>query len=132
MKKFLLPFLFIPLGLSACGQGIIHQNSQITTTSTFDEASGFFRETHLTASNKIAILKMPPMQPVIVRAGTNIVRSASEVEAESYLWDRNSTQNWKVELPDGKEFILTQTGPQFYQNQMATLIRHGLSVTLIK
>jgi hypothetical protein len=132
MKKILIPILFIPFGLSACGQISVHQQSQITTTNTLDNVIGFFSESHLTASNKLAILKMPPMQPVIVRAGTNISRSASDAEVEAYLWDRDSTQSWKVELPNGKEFILTQKGPQFYQNQMATLIRHGLNVTLIK
>lgn len=83
------------------------------------------------AQQKFQIARFPAMQPVIVRQGTNLAPSAAVAAAKAPRWDSRIEHRYIVELADGKTFTFGQSGPQFYQNQMATLLRNGLTVTLI-
>ena len=80
---------------------------------------------------KYQISTFPVMQPVIVRAGSSIGKNEADVKANQGFWNHNAEQNYNIELANGETFLLRQAGPHFYSNQMATLIKHGLSVTLV-
>lgn len=84
-----------------------------------------------TAQEKYRISKFPAMQPVIVRHGTRLAPDTAGITRNANNWQNNIKQNYSVELANGETIIVTQAGPQFHTNQMATLIRHGLNVTLI-
>jgi len=83
------------------------------------------------AERKLQIAKFPTMQPVIVRNGSHLAQNKQEAMRTANSWNHQQQQNYAIELADGQIFFLEQVGPQFYQDQMATLIRHGLSVTLV-
>lgn len=90
-------------------------------------------EAYTTVEQKFQIARFPAMQPVIVRHGTMIANDAQEIEANKDRWNARKKQHYVVELANGEAFRFSQpAGPQFHTNQMATLLRNGLSVTLIK
>lgn len=86
---------------------------------------------YFAVEDKFEITKFPPMQPVIVRYGTALANNAKGVEEQLGYWDYSKKQHYNVELPDGETFVVVQKGPQFYTNQLATLVKSGLSVTLV-
>jgi hypothetical protein len=88
-------------------------------------------EAALTVAQKWKISKFPPMQPVIVRYGSGIASSFADKNRTASKWDPTREHNYVLELPNGEKMIIRQAGPQFHQNQMATLLRHGLTVTLV-
>lgn len=88
-------------------------------------------EAALTVSDKWRISKFPPMQPVIVRYGTGTAKDMSDKRRNANRWDSSVEHNYMLELPNGERMLIRQAGPQFHENQMATLVRHSLNVTLV-
>jgi hypothetical protein len=96
-----------------------------------DYAVFYVGEAALTISEKWKISKFPPMQPVIIRYGTGAAKNIADKRKRAAQWDHTKEHNYMIELANGDRMIIRQAGPQFHENQMATLIRSGLTVTLV-
>lgn len=138
--------LMVTLALSACSNGTgggvtdrIDGAMQSPRMQAFkenvsigvDNALYYTAEGASSIQRRMDIARFPKVQPVIVRYGSSLAPSIETLRANRSTWDASREHEYSVELPNGQIFWLEQKGPQFHLNQMATLMKHGISVTLI-